>query len=257
MSTKASSSLLETALADIPKKFRQKLITTYLEVKRSFLESNYETAGINAGKFCEVLIRLLQQEVTGTHTPFGSSINNMADECRKIITASNASVPESLKTIIPRALVFLYTMRNKRGIGHVGGDIDANSIDGATIARTSDWIVCELVRIYHKMPIEEAQDLVDGVSVKSLPVVWEVAGKKRILDNNLTAKQKVLLLLYSEVDSFVLTEDLCSWIEYSPNMFKKRVLEDLHQKRLIEHDTDSNLVHLSPKGAKLVEDEIL
>ncbi|AOY89464.1 hypothetical protein BKP64_15530 [Marinobacter salinus] len=257
MNTKVNNSLLDLSLANVSKTFRQKLIDTYLDIKRSCVESDFEAAGLAAGKFCEVLIRLLQHEVTGSHTPFGKPVPNMADECRKIITASNNSVPESVKSIIPRALVFLYTMRNKRGIGHIGGDIDANRIDGATIARTADWILCELIRVFHKMPIEEAQDLIDGISVKSLPIVWEVAGKKRVLKDGLNAKQKALLLLYSETESAVLTEDLCSWIEYTPSMFAKRVLDDLHQKRLIEYDRESELVYLSPKGAKVVEDELL
>lgn len=257
MNTKASDSPLEQSLANVKSKFRGKLIETYLAIKRSHIESDYEAAGLSAGKFCEVLIRLLQFEIGGSYTAFGKSIPNMADECRKIITAKNGTVSESLKIIVPRALIFLYTMRNKRGIGHVGGDIDANCIDSATISRTADWVVCELIRIFHKMPIEEAQDLVDSISVRSLPIVWEVAGKKRVLREGLSAKQKVLVLLYSELNAAVLTEDLCSWVEYAPSMFAKRVLNDLHKARLIEYDTESELVYLSPKGAKMVDDELL
>ena len=257
MNTKIHNSQLEASLANVPKIFRAKIITYYHDIKRSYVEGKFDSAGLGAGKLCEVLIRLLQQEVVGKYTPFGKKIPNMADECRKIITASNKNVSDSLKIILPRALVFLYTMRNKRGIGHVGGDIDANSIDTATIARTADWILCELIRVFHKMPIEEAQDLIDAISVRSMPIVWEVAGKKRVLRDGLNAKQKALLLLYSEPNSAVLTEDLCMWIEYSPSMFEKRVLRDLHSKRLIEHDKDSELVHLSPKGAQLVEEELL
>ena len=257
MNTKANNTLLEQALANVKSTFRKRLIDTYLEVKRSHIEANYESAGLSAGKFCEVLVRLLQNEITGSNTAFGKPIQNMADECRKLITTQNNTVSESIKIIIPRALVFLYTMRNKRGIGHIGGDIDANSIDSATISRTADWILCELIRVYHKMPIEEAQDLIDGISIKSIPIVWEVAGKKRVLKDGLTAKQKALLLLYSEPESSVLTEDLCSWVEYAPNMFANRVLNELHKKKLIEYDQESEIVYLSPKGAKLVEDELL
>ncbi len=256
MNIKATD-ILGQALANVPKRFRRKLINTYLEIKRYHLEANYASAGLSAGKFCETLIRVLQQEVKGSYTPFGKSINNMADECRIIITTQNNTVVESIKTIIPRALIFLYTMRNKRGIGHIGGDINANSIDSATIARTADWILCELIRVFHKLPLEEAQDLIDGLSVKSMPIIWEVAGRKRVLNNDLPAKHKALLLLYSSSDAAVLTEDLCSWIEYAPNMFKTRVLNDLHKQRLIEHDQESDLVYISPTGAKLVEDQLL
>jgi hypothetical protein len=107
------------------------------------------------------------------------------------------------------------------------------------------------------MPIEEAQDLINSISIKSIPIVWEIAGKKRVLKDGLNAKQKSLLLLYTESDAAVLTEDLCSWVEYSPSMFAKRVLDDLHKDRLIEYDRESELVYLSPKGAKLVENDLL
>ena len=257
MSIKIDNPLLEQALANVKKTFRTKLIDAYLGVKRSQAEAKYETAGLKSGKFCEVLVRLLQHEITGAYIAFSKPIPDMANECRKLITAHNTTVPESIKTIIPRALIFLYTMRNKRGIGHVGGDVDANSIDIATIERVTDWVLCELIRVYHKLPIEKAQDLIDCVSVKNIPVIWEVAGKKRVLRDGLNSKQKVLLLLYSESDTAVLTEDLCAWVEYSPSMFARRVLDGLHQKKLIEYDRDSELVYLSPKGAKMVEDELL
>lgn len=257
MNTKADAPILDSALENIPRVLRTKLITSYLKIKSDALENKYDAAGINAGKLCEVLIRILQKEVIGSYTPFKNSIGNMADECRKIITAQNQDISDSIKVILPRALIFLYTMRNKRGIGHIGGDIEANSIDTATITRTADWIVCELIRIFHKMPIEEAQDLIDSISIKSLPIIWEIAGKRRVLKDGLLAKHKALLLLYSDSNTAILTEDLCDWIEYSPSMFANRVLNDLHKKRLIEYDKESELIYLSPKGAKFVEDELL
>ncbi len=255
--TKIHNLLLDQALANIPSKFRKKLIDTYLEIKRNQAESRFDSTGISGGKFCEVMIRLLQHEVFGNSTPFGQQIQNMADECRKLVTSSKSASIESIRIILPRAVVFLYTLRNKRGIGHVGGDIDANKIDAMTIARNADWIVCELIRIFHKLSLEEAQDIVDGISFRNLPIVWEIAGKKRVLREGLSAKQQVLLLLYSEPNLAILSEDLCSWVEYAPSMFRPRVLSGLHKERLIEHDPESEVVYLSPKGAALVEDKLL
>ena len=159
---------------------------------------------------------------------------------------------------MPRALVFLYTLRNKRGIGHVGGDVDANRIDAMTIARACDWIMCELIRVYHNLSLEEAQDLVDGLAQRSIPDVWHVAGKKRILRNDLDFKHKVLLLCYQESDNAVMSEDLFSWVEYSYfPMFKKKVLAPLHKERLVEYDRETESVTISPLGIKEVEENIL
>jgi hypothetical protein len=210
-----------------------------------------------AGKVCEIALRLLQEKILGTPVPFGTKIANYADECRKLITGPVARGTESERTIIPRALVFLYTMRNKRGIGHVGGDVDANGIDIATMARTADWIICELIRINHGLSLEEAQDIVDGLSVRQLPSVWEVAGKKRVLKDGLKAKDQALLLLYSSVDSSVLMEDLCAWVEYSNSSIFKKMISALHKERYLEYDKEAESITLSPKGTIYVEAHLI
>lgn len=258
MSTRSFNPVLDTALASIPSSFRSKLIKTYLDLKRNCVESRYEAAGLVAGKFCEVVLRLLQNTVHGFFLAFGKKIGNFAEECRKLITAPSTSGSESERVVVPRALVYLYTMRNKRGIGHVGGDVDPNAIDIATMVRTADWIVCELIRIHHGLSLEEAQDIVDGLSVRQLPTIWEVGGKKRILKDGLKTKDQVLLLLYSSPASAVLVEDLCDWVEYSnPVVFKSNVIRSPHKERLVEHDKDTDSVVLSPKGADHVEKNLL
>jgi len=258
MSTPKLNPLLDTALNSVPKKFRTKIINLYLDLKRNCREARFEAAGLSAGKFCETVLRQLQDKIFGAYTPFGTQIGSFANECRKLITSPVASATESERAVIPRALVFLYTMRNKRGIGHVGGDVDANEIDTAVMARIADWILCELIRVHHGMSLEEAQDLVDSISVRQLPVIWEVAGKKRILKKGLSAADQVLLLLYHSKETAVLVEDLCDWIEYSNlSVFKSRVIRALHKKRMLEHDRDNDAVLLSPNGTEHVEKHIL
>jgi hypothetical protein len=258
MSTKSPSPILDSALANVSSKFRSRLIQTYLDLKKNCLESRQEAAGLAVGKFCEVVLRLLQEKVRSSSTPFGKKINNYADECRKLITAPETSGNESERVVLPRALVFLYTMRSKRGIGHVGGDVDANAIDVAVMAKTADWIVCELIRINHNISLEEAQDIVDGMSVRQLPIIWEVAGKKRVLKEGLRARDQVLLLLYSNQNSAVLLEDLCEWIEYSnPQVFKIKIIKELHKHRFLEFDKDSESIVLSPKGVEYVETNLI
>lgn len=258
MSTRRLNPILDAALATVSSTFRFKLIHTYLDLKRNCAESRYDACGLSTGKFCEVVLRLLQDKVHGTFTPFGRKISNFADECRKLVVAPNTAGNESERIVLPRALLFLYTMRNKRGIGHVGGDVDANAIDTAAMAKASDWVVCELIRINHGLSLEEAQDLVDGISVRQLPTIWEVAGKKRVLKDGLKARDEVLLLLYSTPDSAVLLEDLCEWVEYSnPHVFKGNIIGSLHKERLVEHDKETDSVILSPKGVAFVEQNLI
>lgn len=248
-----NNSILEQALAGIDARFRNRIIESYLSIKRHHQEERYDSAGLSIGKFCETVLRFSQHVVIGNFTPFGRRIPNFADDCRAIVAASS-NAPESLKTIIPRALVLMYTMRNKRGIGHVGGDVDANRIDSATLTRIADWVVCELIRVYHTLSLEDAQDLVDGLAQRETPDIWEVGGKKRVLRDGLNAQDQTLLLLYSETTQAVLAEDLFEWVEYTSfSMYRTRVLKPLHSRRLIEYDAAAEIVHLSPKGISEVE----
>lgn len=249
---------LDDALQSVPKKFRDRLVQSYVELKRNCAESRIEAAGLSAGKFCEVALRFLQNATTSSHIAFGKKIPNFADECRKIINGPVVSATESERTIIPRGLVFLYTMRNKRGIGHVGGDIDANSIDIALMARVADWIIAELIRVHHGLSLEEAQEIVDAIAVRPLPEVWNVGGKKRVLRDGLSAKDETLLLLYSARETIVYVEDLIAWIEYSnPTVYKSNVLSKQHKARMLDWDRESDTVVLSPKGVQYVEEHVL
>jgi len=256
--TSTPSTLLESALSAVDATLRTRLASAYIDVKKNSLEGRFTATGVAAGHFCEIALRVLQDKVHGNHTPLSSNIGNFADECRRLVTAQNSNVTDSEKKVLPRALVFLYTMRNNRGIGHVGGDVDANAIDMSLIVKCSDWIISEMIRVYHSLSLEEAQDLVDGLAIRALPDVWEVAGKKRVLRGGLKARSQALLLLYSCESSSVLVEDLSSWIEYSSTgMFKTRVLQGLHKDRFIEWDMDDDFVVISPKGAKWVEENLI
>ncbi len=204
------------------------------------------------------MLRLLQDRLAGSYIPFGTKIGNFEDECRKLGQTQTTVAPESLRIIMPRGLAFLYTLRNKRGIGHVGGDVDANAIDAATMVRLADWCLCELIRVVHALSLEEAQALLDAVTERQLPEVWSVAGKKRVLNPSLDYKSQTLLLLYGDPDIAVPAEDLFVWTEYSNmSVYRRDVLGMLHSQRLIEYDRETETVTISPTGIAKVEQGIL
>lgn len=262
MSTMYNSPELENALKSLSSKFRGRIIDTYLELKfrysKSHHDSEFDSAGISSGKFCETTLRFLQHELVGTYTPFGQQIKNFSNEVEVLGRIDKAKGNDSKRILIPKALGLIYTIRNKRGIGHIGGDIEANKIDSATIVRVADWVLCELIRMYHNLSIEEAQDVIDALATRTLPDVWEVNGKKRILRKDLDFKQQVLLLLYSETQNGVAIEDLFLWTQYSNfSMFKRNVVLPLHKNKCIEYDTETKYVHISPLGINEVENSIL
>lgn len=257
-STPQSSAGLEPALAGVPEPFRGKLISSYLGVRDAFASGDHDAAGLRSGVFAETVLRLLQQLLTGTHTAFGTQLPGFEDEVRRLQRLPATSGHESLRVVIPRAVGFLYTIRNKRGIGHAGGEVEANAIDAATCVRVCDWCLCELLRMHHNMFLEEAQALLDAIAVRAVPSVWLVNGRKRVLDTALDYRSQALLLVYSSADASVMEEDLRDWMEYpTPARFRERVLRPLHSARLIEWDKDTGTVSISPTGVAQVEARIL
>jgi hypothetical protein len=151
----------------------------------------------------------------------------------------------------------LYEIRNNRGVGHVGGDVDPNFMDATAVYGMASWILAELIRIFHGVSVQEAQESVDALVERKSPLIWEVSDVKRVLDPSMATKDQALLLLYQK-PAWVSEADLTRWIEYSSaGMFQKRVLEPLHKARLIEHDRARKRVRISPLGTKHVEQKLI
>jgi hypothetical protein len=258
MSTPDPHRAFKDALASLPAEFRDRLVKRYVDLRAAYSEGSFDACALRVARFSEIVLRFLQQQLSGQHIAFGDRIGNFNDECAKLERLPASTGEESLRIIIPRALSFAYTLRNKRGISHEGGDVEANEIDAAASVRLADWVMCELIRLFHSLSLEEAQSLIDAIAVRQVPEIWYVGGKKRILHDKLDYKSQVLMLLQSQRDGTALTEDLFEWTEH-PRLadFKKDILRPLHRDRHVEYDSESETVEISPKGVKRVEREIL
>ena len=108
----------------------------------------------------------------------------------------------------------LYEVRNNRNVGYVGGEVDPNNMDAALVLQTSKWIMAELIRLLHELPIGEAADLVDVLMERETPLIWSVNGKMRVLDTTLSMKDKTLVLLHATAGTMA-ERDLVGYIEHS------------------------------------------
>ena len=163
----------------------------------------------------------------------------------------------SLRILIPRVLLPLYEIRNNRGVGHVGGDVNPNFLDATAVYGMASWVLAELIRVFHNVPTKEAQQTVDALVERKHPLIWEVEGIKRVLDPGMKKGDQSLLLLYSE-SAWVDEKSLFSWVEYSTlTMFRNQILVPYHKDRLLEYDTSQRRVRISPRGVVEVEQRIL
>ena len=178
----------------------------------------------------------------------------MVDAC-KALEKTGKSFPRSLAIQIPRMLVALYEVRNNRGVGHVGGDVDPNHMDAAVVLHTVKWILAELVRVFHATDVQTATEAVDALADRRVPIVWEVEGKKRVLQPSLTYRDRMLLLLYS-ASGAVREDALRDWVEHPRPADFRKVLNSAHNDKLVEYRKHEALVYLSPMGIRYVEEEL-
>lgn len=252
-----TSRTVSSLFSSLPAPILRRLEKSLTEIKTNFAQRRYEPSELNGGKFCEVVLRILEWRTSPSksYTPFGTRIRDFGQATRKF--ESLTTFPDSIRFHIPKILNALYDIRNKRGVGHVGGDVDPNHMDALLIVSAANWVTAELVRVFHNIPLTEAHDIVEALISKKVSVVWEVAGKKRILNPARKYADRTLLLLYDGFPKPLRDDTLCEWTEYTnPGVYRIKLLKPLHAKKLIEYDINTGEVHLSPTGLRYVEQNI-
>ena len=146
----------------------------------------------------------------------------------------------------------LYEIRNNRNVGHVGGDVDPNSMDAQIVVAMCSWILGELIRVLHNTTVKDAQKMVDFITNRKIPLVWEVGKMKRILNPSISLKDQVLLLI-SSTSGQTKIEDLFEWIEYENKGYFLKLLRQLHKSRLVELSAEETEIEILPPGTTCIE----
>src|ERR1043166_3631468 len=170
----------ELGLASVPPALRQPLLDEYRSIVQNFLERRWSPAELSGGKFCEIVYTILDGHAKGTYSAGPTKPRDFVAACRGL--EAHVHVPRSFQILIPRLLPALYEIRNNRGVGHTGGDVDPNHMDAVAVLSMTNWVTAELVRVFHGLNTAEAQDLVDGLAERRIPLVWQGPDTRRVLD---------------------------------------------------------------------------
>lgn len=247
-------------LVGIPAGLRDPLLSSYQEIGTNFAEHRWEPSELNGGKFCEIVYTILIGALQKSYAAKPSKPTNMVDACRaleKIKPDPNRVGDRSLRILIPRVLMALYEIRSNRGVGHAGGDVDPNFMDASAVYGMSSWTLAELIRVFHGISTQEAQETVDALVERKLTLVWQIGSTRRVLDPAMKKGEQSLVLLYSK-PGWVSEGDLYGWVEYATEAtFRENILRAYHQQRLVEYEESERRVRISPLGSKRVEEEIL
>lgn len=239
---------VETVLkAKYPPDLVDALISAYREIEENYVLKKWKASELDAGHFVEASRRIIEDQLTGKHTPISKQLPIFNDS----VLQSYESAPgdESFRILIPRTLKSIYNIRNKRGVGHIAG-VSPNQMDSTYILYTVKWVLAELVRLASGLSVSETQELVDEIVTRKMELIWKADDIIRILDSSLRARDQILVLLYDQ--SPRQDEELRSIIEYSNKSMFVSILKELHKARLLEYRPDGKCV-ISPKGVMEVE----
>lgn len=240
---------LKTLLGSLPAGLRTPLIQEYKKLTQNYMEHRWEPAELSAGKICEIVHSIIKGHIDGNYPASPSKPKNMVEACRQL--ENEKSLPRSFQILIPRMLPALYEIRNNRGVGHVGSEVDANTVDATLMFSMVNWIMAELVRVFHTGTLEEAQIAVDALAQRSTPLIWDSNGLKKVLSPKMNLKDQILLLT-SSTDKNVSIEELMGWTESTNKPYYKKILQSMHKEKLIHFDGTKGLVTLLPAGSNKV-----
>ncbi len=217
------------------------------------MERRWSPSELSGGRFCEVVYSILDGHALGSYATSPSKPRDFLSACRAL--ESQIRAPRSFQILIPRLLPALYEIRNNRGVGHTGGDVDPNLMDASAVLAMASWIMAELVRVYHNLPIAEAQRAVDNFVERRLPVVWTDGNIRRVLDPGLPLKDQIVLLIAS-CSATVPIDKLFKWTDYQSRAHFNRILRTLHKARFVELDEESGTAIILPPGTDYVTELI-
>jgi hypothetical protein len=245
------------ALGKVPEGLRGELLAEHAKITRNFREGRWEAAELDGARFCEIVYTILAGYLDGQNYPASASKpGDMKTACEDLGRLSRSMGPDTARVTIPRILVGLYQVRNNRGVAHVGGEVSANHMDASYVLHASRWVMAELVRMFHNTDVGTATKIVDALVDRTLPVIWQVGGIRRILDTSLSLADSTLLLLYGE-PAGAKDADLARDLEQKRLDNYRRVLRSLHDARLIEYSDPGGIAVISPKGEKDVEERLV
>jgi hypothetical protein len=251
-------SIIEAQLKKyFPKPLVSKLVYHYTNLKSSYLHNKLEPGELNGAKFAEVVFRLIQyiSDSTNQYTPLGQTLPSIDTLITQFQNLPN-TFDDSLRLHIPRALKTIYGIRSKRGVGHTG-EVDANLMDATFVMSVCDWVMAELIRLYHECSADEAQSIVNRLVKRTVPVIYDRDGIKTLLKQT-SYEDGTLLLLQNEGDKDIPVGELCKWVGYTNiTTFRRKFLRKLHAEKKIYLDENLKTCRILPPGMQYTEEVIL
>lgn len=201
--------LIDNLSERVNKQLFNELIEEYKGIKTAYYSQNYELTLTKAGKFVEITFQLLS-DIAFDKIPDDPNFNEIF---RKLENIPEKDEHVSVRILIPRVALTLYTIRSKRGAVHINKEISPNYIDCTLAVSSCDWILSELLRLFLVKDQEEILRIINSISKVHVPLIEEIKGELVILNPKMTAKEQILILLFQKYPDFVQRSELRKWVK--------------------------------------------
>lgn len=243
--------IAKTLSKDIDPLLLKKQLEIYKKIKENFWLGKDEECMEKVGKFVEITIRILEHITSGSFTPIESNLK-VSETLKKFENLPKQNFPESIRIIIPRVLYSLYTFRSKRGGAHIKG-VNPNHIDATYVISACDWVMAELIRLYHINGEKEIEKIINSIVDRRVPILEEFGEDLKILDPSLSVPDKILIILYKKHPNSVSTDELKKWIKTRTSTHINTALRRLDDKGFVYRKNKENII--TTKGIAYVEDK--
>lgn len=202
--------------ASLAKQFTSRSVESALnhftKMVEDFRAGDWEDATGKGGKFIEAVLKILLA-FCNLPVPVGRKFK--ADNAINAITGTpQDAFPDAIRILMPRAIRFIYDIASNRGARHDPGEVDPNVMDATVTVSCCTWILAEMVRFAEKgaVNLEEARDLIDGLTMRTYPMIEDVEGRVYVHRKEKTAREIALVLLASHYPGRVPKKDLLAGV---------------------------------------------
>lgn len=237
--------------AGFPSDVVDEVLASYVEAKRRYYLGDLRPQAVEGGRFSEGVFRLLQHASGQSVTPMGKTLPSVDQLLSRL--EQSAGQPDSVRLHIPRTLKLIYDIRNKRDVAHLGDGIDPNVQDATLVTSNMDWVLAELVRLYHGVSADRAQQIIENLVSKEVPAIQEIYGQPVIL-SDIQPRDQALLMLYRAGAEGASLDELASWLRVARKDHLRTRLVRLDADKLVLEHPRSGRFHITVMGVRYVEE---
>jgi hypothetical protein len=246
-------STIETQLATkLDAKLVKELLDAHSEAKKNFYLGGLRLSAVEGGRFCEATFRILQDITEKKHTPLNKTLPKTDDLIFRLSQLDGSKFNDAVRIHIPRSLRLVYDIRNKRDTAHLSDGIDPNLQDATLVVTVIDWVLAELIRLYHNVPANTASKIVDGIVKRIAPTVQDFNGFLKVLNPKLGVSDHCAVLLYQRGEDGATYDELETWARPPMRANLKRTLDTLVDKKDYVH-FDGKRYIITRYGEQFVE----